>query len=96
MVAVITAKERRLAQIAEAVSAHFPAGEAAKVQFFSLADFCEFLHNLPDPPPAAPSAAAPTERTIRGRKVKLKFAALTPEEHAAKTDAAFKLLASEM
>jgi len=96
LVAVITASEQRLKQIAAAVAGHLDRWEAAKVKYFTPAEFIAFLQELPDLPPEAPSAAAPTERLQRGRIVRRKIKPLTPEERVVQSEAAMQVLATEM
>ena len=96
VIAVITASERRLTQIEEAVKGHLSADEAGRVQYFTPDQFLEFIESLPDSEPEMPGAPVPSESVKRGYKVKRKFAPLTSEERDQRNDSAFKLLAEEM
>lgn len=96
LIAVIAASEHRLKQIAAAVAGHLERREGAKVKYFTPAEFIAFIQELPDLPPEAPSAAAPTERLLRGRIVRRKIKPLTPEERVVQSEAAMQVLATEM
>ena len=96
MVAVITASERRLAQIEAAVSGHFDGDQAAKVRYFTPEQMLAYIEQLPDPPPSEPTAPDTTETMRHGWRVRRKFTSLTPEERATKEAAAFRLLEEEM
>lgn len=96
VVAVVTASERRLAQIEAAVAGHLDAGQAAKVRYFTPEKILAFIEQLPEPPLSAPSAPEATETMRHGWRVRRKFTPLTPEERAAREAAAFRLLEEEM
>ena len=96
VVAVVTASERRLAQIETAVNGHLDEGQAAKVRYFTPDQILVFIEQLPDPPPSEPTAPDATETIRHGWNVRRKFKLLTPEERAAKEAAAFRLLEEEM
>lgn len=96
LVAVVTANERRLAQIEAAVRGHLEEGQAAKVRYFTPEQMLMFIEQLPEPPPTAPTAPGTTETMRHGWKVRRKFTPLTPEERAMREAAAFRLLEEEM
>jgi hypothetical protein len=96
-VAVISPKAERLRQIEEAVKASLEPKESARIGYFTPDQFIAWLRDFA-PTITAPlsSPPAPTERTIRGYKVRRSAAKLTEEERQAKEEIALKAIAQSM
>jgi hypothetical protein len=90
-VALIPADDRRHAQLCKAIAGTFTPGELARLRCFTAEEFITYVTTLPEAP-----SAKPGEKTIRGWRVKRTHVKLTDEERAAKTKAAFDLLAQDM
>ena len=92
-VAAICPDASKLAKIQKAVSGCLPAGELARVGYYSPDDFIEYLKAL-KPPESSPST--PGTATHGKYKVSRHAARLTPDEFKAREAAAHRVLAERM
>ncbi len=91
LIALILADDRRRTQLSNAIATSFSPSEQSRLRCFTAEEFIAYLTTLPEAP-----VSKPGEKTIRGWKVKRTHVKLTDEERAAKSKAAFELLAQEM
>jgi len=90
-IAVLGVDEAKLNRLAGAVASGLGPDVAALVGYYAPETFLAALKNLPPPAPPAPEV-----KTVRGWKVKAKFATLSPEEAKVREDALIKIVAETM
>ncbi|HWB02963.1 MAG TPA: type IV secretion system DNA-binding domain-containing protein [Verrucomicrobiales bacterium] len=93
IVALVTADVSRRAKLEAAVEGHFSVVDRKRIQCLLPESFLELLQAIPNP---VAMQAEDEIKPVRGYHVRRTFAKLSAEERAAKTKAAFDLLALEM
>lgn len=95
-IAFVTADTKKQEQVRERVLARVSEKDAARVGFYQVETFIDFLRNLPNPVARvdpAPASAKPANRKVGNWTVKSKFAEQTPEEARTREEAAINAIA---
>jgi len=94
-VAFITADLRKLEQVQERVNARLSEKDAARVGFYQVETFIEYLRGLPKvsvEQAAPPTPSKPTKKKVKGWTVKTKVTEQTTEESREREDEALKAI----
>ena len=96
-IAITTTTDHEFGNIKKCIKAGLEPPESSRVQYFTPDQFISWLRDFAPTITAPPvSPPAPTERTIRGYKVRRTAAKLSEEERRTKEELALKAMAETM